>query len=203
MPTFRPAALVALVCLLMNSPSLAFYKWTDANGKVHYSDAPPVQNSGSTTRLNKQGLAVQSTEAEQAKRARVARDKALAAQQAEQAKADAKQKREDDALLTSFASIADIDRLANRQVELLQGDLRLLIAQRTDAVKQVNLLSKQQERWTKRNKPVPADISQALMSAQLAVPKIDALSAQKQQEIIEVKLKAEKNKARLSALLKK
>jgi hypothetical protein len=44
MPVFKAAAIVALCCLVVLPAAAEVYKWTDAQGRVHYGDRAPDQD---------------------------------------------------------------------------------------------------------------------------------------------------------------
>jgi hypothetical protein len=101
------------------------YKWTDANGLVHYSETvPPEHANRDRSVLNDQGVQVgfeegEVTEAEAA----VARDRETAAEADRKAKEEIA--RRDRMLLETYISVADIEDLRNRRLELLESQIKL------------------------------------------------------------------------------
>ncbi len=116
------AAGLALACAGLaraatdDSKGPVVYRWTDENGVVHYGDrVPPQYSQRETTVLNNQGvvigeMAAQKTPAELAQAAREE-------QQQEQ------QKQRDSFLLTTYASVADIEQLRDERIGQLKGQL--------------------------------------------------------------------------------
>lgn len=102
------------------------YKWVDENGKVQYTDTiPPASTDRARKELRSDGTVKTSTE-----RAATAEEKRLAALKAA---ADAKIKavqeerdRKDKALLNTYTSLADYDRVRDRALGAVANDIRML-----------------------------------------------------------------------------
>lgn len=99
------------------------YRWTDQDGKVHYTDQLPAEAAkDKQEELNKQGVTVRTTE-----RARTAEEQA--AWDAEQAKLEeerkiAEEKAKMDAVLTgSYPTEADLARAYRERFDLLEQSL--------------------------------------------------------------------------------
>jgi len=99
------------------------YRWTDKDGKVHYSDhVPPEAVEAQRDTLNQQGMTVDRvdralTPEERAEQQRIAAEAAeLAAQQEEQGKRDA-------ILLASYQSEADLQKSYAERFDLLEKSL--------------------------------------------------------------------------------
>jgi uncharacterized protein DUF4124 len=102
------------------------YKWTDANGQVHYDQTvPPEHADRDRELLNNQGVRVGSEEGEitEAERAVIAERETR-----EEAERKAKEEiaRHDRMLLETYISVADIEDLRNRRLELLESQIKLL-----------------------------------------------------------------------------
>ena len=104
------------------------YKWVDENGKVQYTDTiPPASTDRARKELRSDGTIKQSTE-----RAATAEEKRLAALKAVE---DTKLKlvqderdRKDKALLNTYSSLADFDRVRDRALGAIATDIRALEA---------------------------------------------------------------------------
>jgi Domain of unknown function (DUF4124) len=102
------------------------YKWVDENGKVQYTDTiPPGNTDRARKELRSDGTVKLSTE-----RAATAEEKRLAAIKAVE---DAKLKvvsderdRKDKALLNTYSSLADFDRVRDRALGTVAADIRTL-----------------------------------------------------------------------------
>lgn len=101
------------------------YTWTDEKGVVHYGDSvPPEYANRDRNLLNQQGVRVGFEEGEvtEEERAEIARKKAEAeAQAAAQAEID----RHDKMLLQTYITVADIEDLRNRRLELLESQIKV------------------------------------------------------------------------------
>jgi hypothetical protein len=101
------------------------FKWTDENGVVHYGDkVPPEYANRDRDVLNEHGVAVgfQEGEITEAERA------AAAAREAEVERerlAKAEVARRDRMLLETYLSVADIEELRNRRLELLESQIKV------------------------------------------------------------------------------
>lgn len=126
----RSVGAILLVVAAFALPSIGsaqkkVYQWTDANGQVHYSQSvPPEFADRDRNILNNQGVHVGSEEGE------ITPEEAAAAQAREAAaEADRKAKeqiaRHDRMLLETYISVADIEDLRNRRLELLESQIKL------------------------------------------------------------------------------
>jgi len=101
------------------------YKWTDDKGVVHYDDSvPPEFANRDRNVLNNQAVRVGFEEGEvtEAERAELAKKKAAAdAAAAAQAEID----RHDKMLLQTYITVADIEDLRNRRLELLESQIKV------------------------------------------------------------------------------
>ncbi|KVW96991.1 DUF4124 domain-containing protein [Thiobacillus denitrificans] len=107
---------VLAVALLLSAGAAhaQMYRWVDGNGRVHYSDTPPVtyQKSGGAE-LSKQGNVIRRTQSEAERRAEAER-------QAEQKRIQAEQNKQaqlDRALTQTYTSEAEIDLARDRALE--------------------------------------------------------------------------------------
>ena len=102
------------------------YKWVDENGKTQYTDTiPPASTDRARKELRSDGTVKQSTD-----RAATAEEKRLAAAKAvEDAKLRAAQderERKDKALLNTYSSLTDFDRVRDRALGTIATDIRAL-----------------------------------------------------------------------------
>ena len=102
------------------------YKWVDESGRVQYSDSiPPASTDRARKELRSDGTVKRETE-----RAATAEEKRLAALKAvEDAKLKAVQEerdRKDKALLNTYTSLVDYDRVRDRALGAVANDIRAL-----------------------------------------------------------------------------
>ena len=116
---------VAAVALPSTASAQRLYKWTDDKGVVHYTDKiPPEYANRDRNLLNDQAVAVGFEEGEitEAERAVIAEREAKA--EREQA-ARAEIARHDRMLLETYLSVADIEDLRDRRLELLESQIKV------------------------------------------------------------------------------
>lgn len=118
----------SLLCLALLTPmatvhAAKLYKWTDENGKVHYSDrVPPDQVKQERERLNAQGVSVERTDRAKTEEEIAAAKLAAAEAAAAQRKADA-ERRAQETLINSYASEDDLKRAYEANVELIEQQI--------------------------------------------------------------------------------
>ena len=123
--TLLVVAAIALPSIGSAQHQRKLYKWTDANGQVYYSETvPPEYADRDRDVLNDQGVHVGSEEGEITEAERAAMNEREA-----QAEADRKAKEEiatrDRMLLDTYISVADIEDLRDRRLELLESQIKL------------------------------------------------------------------------------
>ena len=101
------------------------YKWTDEKGVVHYGDAiPPEYANRDRTLLNEHGVPVGTEEGEITPEERqLLNEKEAAAERERKEKEDIA--RHDRMLLETYISVADIEELRDRRLELLASQIKL------------------------------------------------------------------------------
>lgn len=101
------------------------YKWTDEKGVVHYDDnVPPEFANRDRNLLNNQGIRVGFEEGEITPEERAEIEKKKRAAEAEAAK-QAEIDRHDKMLLQTYITVADIEDLRNRRLELLESQIKV------------------------------------------------------------------------------
>jgi len=161
----------ALVLSLVSAPVLAqkLYRWVDAEGKVHYTDAlPPEAVNQARDEINSSGVTVNRvdralTEEERAaKRIADAEAERLANIKAEQDKMDA-------ALMGSYATEADLARAYRERFDLLDQSLE---AARVGIRSQEKSLEDQLAHagsLERGGKPVPATVQSSIAASRKQV----------------------------------
>jgi hypothetical protein len=101
------------------------YKWTDRNGVVQYGDKiPPEYANVDRNVLNDQGVRVGFEEGEITSQERAVIEERERALEAERA-AKAETARRDRMLLETYLSVADIEDLRDRRLELLESQIKV------------------------------------------------------------------------------
>ncbi|MBN8480341.1 MAG: DUF4124 domain-containing protein [Xanthomonadales bacterium] len=128
MHTSLVRAIVALAATgILAAPVLAQgtrYKWRDAEGNLHYSDAlPPDAGKRGYEVINAQGIVIKRVEAPKTPE-QVAAAKAIAAKE-QAARADAEARlRKDQQLLAAYPNEEELARAHQQQLEMLQQNIR-------------------------------------------------------------------------------
>lgn len=109
---------IALAAQTKSSSDKPLYKWTDEKGVVHYGDSVPPQYVKQERRvLNTQGVEVGRLEREKTDAERAA-DAALL-----RSTNDARHR--DQVLMTSYASVDQIEELRDQRLDLIEGQVRV------------------------------------------------------------------------------
>jgi hypothetical protein len=196
----RPCAVVlfALVAFAVPPAHAATYKWTDEDGKVHYSDkAPPEAPKGATV-LDKQARPVKKIEAPltpeqlKAKADEDERQKTIARERDEQA-------RKDRALMASYTSENEIDLARNRAVSTLESQIK-------SAQTFIETLTKQQKTIATRKqsyagKPLPIELERESAGVEAELSQQNIVIRQKQEELEMVAAKYDTIKQRWREIL--
>jgi hypothetical protein len=124
------ALLLVVAAIALPSTSSAqreqrLYKWTDSDGIVHYGDkVPPEYADRDRDVLNDQGVPIGFEEGEVTEAERAAAEQhAAIAEEGRQARATVA--RRDRMLLETYSSVADIEELRNRRLELLESQIKV------------------------------------------------------------------------------
>jgi hypothetical protein len=146
--TLALAALcVPALCMAQKSDGKKNYRWVDANGTIHYSDSiPPDQASRDRTLMNKEGVKVgfEQGEVTPAERAEIERKKA-ALEEEQRAKAEVQ--RRDRMLLETYLTVADIEDLRDRRLELLESQIKVTEAYLGNLRKKLETLQMEASRF--------------------------------------------------------
>jgi hypothetical protein len=146
---FIGALIVAAQVAFASLANAQLYKWTDENGKVHYSDSvPPSANDRARKEIRPDGVVKK-----QVDRALTPEERRIAAQKAAEEEkvriAKEERERKDKALLTTYATLVDFDRVRDRAVAQADAEIVALqkqeaneVAQRADLQKQLDALGK-------------------------------------------------------------
>jgi hypothetical protein len=155
---------VPALCSAQQQPGGKLYRWVDEKGEVHYSDSiPPEQAARDRTLMNNQGVKVGFEQGEITAEERAEIDRRKAESDAEErAKADVQ--RRDRMLLETYLSVADIEELRDRRLELLESQIKVTEAYLGNLRKKLEGLQKEASRFkpyaTAENAPnIPENLS--------------------------------------------
>lgn len=112
------ATSATLACALAGAAERTIQRWVDANGVVHYGDAPPPEAVKSDrTVLNEHGVAVGQIPRQ------MTPEEAEAAQK--QREEESRRRAQDSFLLTTYTRAADIERTRDEQLGLIDAQIEL------------------------------------------------------------------------------
>ncbi len=154
---------------LADAQQKKLYRWTDKDGQVHYSDhVPPEAIENARSEINQRGLKVGEVD-----RALSAEEQAAAKQAereaAEQAKLKEEESKRDAILLSSYGSVAELDRAYRERFDLLDQSLESARVGIRSQEKSLADLLAHAASLQRQNKPVPANIRSSIEIAQRQV----------------------------------
>jgi hypothetical protein len=143
-------ALLSLTLASAAAEAAKLYRWTDADGNVHYSDKIPVEASGQgRTELNKRGLEIDQVAPAKTKE-EFEKERALELLRKEQEALILEQKKKDRALLRSYRSEGDIvmardGKLAaiDTSKKVIESNIRLTKTRLDDMQRRAAVLERQ------------------------------------------------------------
>ena len=168
------------------------YKWKDAQGVTHYGDTMPPQAAGrATTEMSKKGTVLKKTPAALTSEQRL-NNEAEAAKASKEQQSQTEQKRRDSALLNTYTSPAEIDLARDRNLEQSK-----LVVNGTN-LRLTPLHEKQAKLLQQAGGKIPSTGPLAAEYKQNAqhINDLEAILAQKSQEMTEIRSKFEADKAR-------
>jgi Domain of unknown function (DUF4124) len=158
---------VSLSLMVVGSASAQLYKWTDENGKVHYSDTvPPAANDRARREIRSDGIVTKQVDRAMTPEER--RQAALKSAEDEKGRiAKEERERKDKALLVTYSNLADFDRVRDRAVAAVDAELVALTnriytlnAQKSTVKKEIGLAGKKVPlKLTKELEDIEAEIT--------------------------------------------
>ncbi len=189
---FGAIAVAALVALAPAAAAQKLYKWTDENGKVHYTDKAPDPSRGGV-QLDKQGRPVGKIEPaptpEQA-RAKAAEEE----RRREAAKEQEITARRDRALLASYTTEAEIDLARARAVGTVESQIQSAQAYLAQLTKRKTELDARKAKLG--GSPMPPQLERESASVDAEYAKNSDLVVQKQRELAAVTARYDGDKQR-------
>jgi len=177
----------------------AMYKWVDEKGVVHYTDKmPPEAVDKASVELNKEGIPIKRTE-----KALTPEQRRATEQEAERAKEAARAQEEvarrDRALVSSYASEAEIDLARNRSLQTINNVILSSEAFSEQLSKRkVDVEAKKVEM---QGKPAVAALDRELESIEAELSRQAELIAQKKRETVVITAKYDADKQRWRELV--
>ena len=144
--------LISLPCIILirhihAEEAVRIVKWKDEKGATHYGDSIPAQYADhENSVINRQGIIIK-------------HNKAVSHEDEILNEAKIVQDKKDKALLSAFTNENEIDLARDRNLQLDQVAIESLQLQKTNVLKRLTENLKYAGNYTKRKKPVPADLS--------------------------------------------
>ena len=199
-------SLIAIALTSILAVGLAFgqaktmYRWVDENGKVQYTDRPPVESAGRpSSTLTTQGQVLKRNEAALTPEQQEARDAERKKARDEEAAAR-EERRKNMALLSTYPSEKDIDDARARALK--QGDEAIKATEKrlTAATKRQEDYDKEKEFYLK--KPMPPKLQQDIKNNELELKNQRELLGVKKKELDSINAKYDEDKRRYLELTK-
>jgi hypothetical protein len=197
MKTRLQALLLAAALTTLASGTQAqgrLYKWTDASGKVHYTDKMPVEAAGrASEELNRQGTVVRRTDAPLSAEQRAELERERQRRREEEA-ALREQKRKDMALLNTYSTERDIEEARSRALKANQEAIKDAERKLGDAQKRADKLKAEAEFYAK--KPMPKQLQQEMQVNELEIRTQNEVMEAKRKEVAGINAKYDEDKRR-------
>ncbi len=184
-PATVAAALATLLAFAAASPATAqqakggsgkIVCWKDKSGKVVGcgDTVPPEFQQNASKELDRRGVtrSTNISAAEEAKRRE--QDQELAKKKAEEDRRLAEQKRQDSALINTYASDKEIDQRRDRELQQVDARISQLQASLKNATARHNEVKGRHDAATKSGKPVPDNLKSELTESAANKQKLEA-----------------------------
>jgi len=176
--------LLLLSCYAHAENASRIVKWKDEKGVTHYGDKiPPQYVNRENSVINKQGVTVKHNKA--------VNHQDLALDIAKQ-----EQEKKDRALLGAFTNADEIDLARDRNIQLDMIALENLNQEKINSQKRYADNKKLADGYTKKKKPIPADLSTDIAANREEVTKIDQRINERKQVIESTRKRFDEDKKR-------
>ena len=184
----RNLLLLTLVCAIGQSTvAQKLYRWVDRHGVVHYGDhVPPEYANEDRALLNDQGVEIGFEEGEitAEERAEIERQAAL---EAEQERLREEQARRDRILLDTYLSVAEIEDLRDRRIDLIDSQIRVTEFYITNLRNRLGSLERERARFAPLSEnenapPMPDSLKVEISGTQESITLYENQLAQSREE---------------------
>jgi len=176
------------------------YKWVDEKGVTQYGDTlPPQYVNQSTTELNRQGQVVKKTNRAVTAEERKAQGEEAAKKKEEEQKAT-EQGRHDKALIDSYNSEKEIDLARDRNLLAAQAQIDSTLVRIKSVQGRLDARRKQVDAFNRTKRPIPADLTTEIVSAEDEIKRLQESIGKRRQEIEAIKTRFEEDKKRYREL---
>ncbi len=199
-----PKFALTLVLALAAAPATArIYCCTDGSGHRVCGDILPTQcQTRAYNEINAQGVVKKKVDAPLTPEQRAQRDAEEAHRKAEEKEA-AEQLRRDQAMLSSYTSVADIDAKRVRTVSAAQADINASKERLDSAQARLDKLRASANRFTESKKPIPDGLAANLKESEADVVARRLSIEEKQNELARIQRHFDEDRARFLELTHK
>ena len=195
------SALCAIALMVSITPVQAkLYKWTDENGKVHYSDkVPPQHSKHKRDELNEQGITVKKIAAPKTAE-QLKKEEQQAKIRAEQKRKEQKQANYDQMLLNSYLSEDGLINARDANITAVENVIQASNDTLKNQEQRLMDLRKSAADYERSGKPVPEGILKQIKNTQEQIQRTHDYIATKQGEQETTRKKYEKDIQRYQEL---
>ena len=138
------------------------YKWTDENGKVHYTDTPPPESSSQERQvLNEQGMVTDTLERQKTAEEIAAEQAAADAVRKEQEAREAQAAR-DRALLSTYTNVEQIEMARDGRLAAIESQINVVSSTISNLEERLAGLERQAAALQGNDKPVPERLQEQI-----------------------------------------
>jgi len=185
---------VNLCCVLILASSFSYpahsaiVKWKDDKGVTHYGDSVPAQYvNRESSEISKQGITLK-------------RYKPVSVQDQAIDAAKLAQNKKDKALLDAFTNANEIDLARDRNLQLDIIAIENLQLQKKNSFKKLSENQSIANKFIKKNKAIPVDLSADIKNYQIALAKTEIQINQRKTAMEETRKRFDRDKIRFIAL---
>ena len=192
-------------CLLVGTSAVdaRLYRWVDDEGRVHYSDqVPPEQSKKGHQVLNKRGTKVDEVAREKT-REELIEARRKQAIQAEKDEHNRLIRERDEMLLRTFTKVEDLDRVIDDRMTVLDSIINLTQAKVNKLLGQLKTAEERKINYIKQGKEVPEQLAQNIVELRLQIKNNEGLVVRNQRRKELIKQKFGLDRTRFLELVKK
>lgn len=197
--TLQAALIVAAAACASTAMAQAkLYKWTDANGKVHYTDKLPTESAGrASEELNKHGTVMRKNSAPLTAEERADREQERK-RKLEEAAVAKEQRRKDLALLNTYSTERDIEEARARALKANEEAIKDAERKLAEARKRGEKLKAEAEFYAKA--PMPRQLQQDISINELEIKAQTEVAEAKRKDVVAINAKYDDDKRRFDDL---
>ena len=193
---------VAAFAVLFTVPAVAgrLYKWVDENGKVHYGDHVPAKYASKERRvLNDRAIEVQRIEAAKTPE-QIEAERRLEARRREEARRRAEQLAHDRMLLSTFASVDDMEMAREGKIQAIDSLIRVTKARIAKLEEKLTQYTRRAAMLERAGRPVPKPLRSNIEQAREQIRRYQEFIESKRVEQERIRATFEKDIARFREL---